>query len=377
MEGRQRMLAEEIENAQRLVRTDAYQMSIGEIVSMYENEEVVVDPEFQRLFRWDIGQKSKLIESLLLGIPLPSIFVFERDDGTWELIDGLQRISTILEFMGRLRNPDGGLLPPSALEATKYLPSLHNAVWEVSERIQDVPTDDQSPLEKVQQLAIRRGRLGVEILKRPSDDQTKYDLFQRLNAGGTLANAQELRNCIMLMINADYFRAVKAAAEEANFRSVISVSEEQAERQRHMEMAVRFLVHTNVPYDGRLDVEEYIDEGIVQLAQAGDHAKAVLQINRTFRLLLAAAGQGALRRFQGGRHTGKVGLVGLEAIAVGVAKNIDQILALGDDGAKKFVKEKIQTFWTQPEAESSTSPGLRGTSRIQRTVPFGENWFRP
>ncbi|WP_430937575.1 DUF262 domain-containing protein [Rhodovulum sp. YNF3179] len=371
------MLAEEIENAQRLVRTDAYQMSIGEIVSMYENEEVVVDPEFQRLFRWDIGQKSKLIESLLLGIPLPSIFVFERDDGTWELIDGLQRISTILEFMGRLRNPDGGLLPPSALEATKYLPSLHNAVWEVSERIQDVPTDDQSPLEKVQQLAIRRGRLGVEILKRPSDDQTKYDLFQRLNAGGTLANAQELRNCIMLMINADYFRAVKAAAEEANFRSVISVSEEQAERQRHMEMAVRFLVHTNVPYDGRLDVEEYIDEGIVQLAQAGDHAKAVLQINRTFRLLLAAAGQGALRRFQGGRHTGKVGLVGLEAIAVGVAKNIDQILALGDDGAKKFVKEKIQTFWTQPEAESSTSPGLRGTSRIQRTVPFGENWFRP
>jgi uncharacterized protein with ParB-like and HNH nuclease domain len=99
------MLSEEIAQAKRLVRTDAYQMSIGEIVSMYDNREIIIDPEFQRLFRWNNSQKSKLIESLLLGIPLPSIFVFEKDDGSWELIDGLQRISTILEFMGKLRDP--------------------------------------------------------------------------------------------------------------------------------------------------------------------------------------------------------------------------------------------------------------------------------
>lgn len=67
------MLTDEIEKAQRLVRTDAYQMSIGEIISMYNSREMVIDPEFQRLFRWNISQKSKLIESLLLGIPLPSI----------------------------------------------------------------------------------------------------------------------------------------------------------------------------------------------------------------------------------------------------------------------------------------------------------------
>src|SRR5687768_7458967 len=125
----EKMLTEEITNAQRLVRTDAYQMSVGEIVTMYENEEIVIDPEFQRLFRWNTSQKSKLIESLLLGIPIPSIFVFEKEDGSWELIDGLQRISTILEFMGQLKNPDGGIEEPSILDATKYLPSLHNAVW--------------------------------------------------------------------------------------------------------------------------------------------------------------------------------------------------------------------------------------------------------
>lgn len=370
------MLLNEIEQAQRLVRTDAYQMSIGEIVTMYDEQEIVIDPEFQRLFRWEIGQKSKLIESLLLGIPIPSIFVFERDDGTWELIDGLQRISTILEFMGRLRE-GAGLLPPSLLEATKYLPSLHNAVWERSDKIPGVVEADQAPIDKSLQLAIRRSRIAVEILKRPSDDQTKYDLFQRLNAGGTQANAQELRNCVMLMVNGDFFRAVKAAAESTPFQTVVSVTPEQAEKQRHMELAVRFLSHALIPYDGKLDVEEYIDDSMIELAKLGNTVGATTLMNRTFGILNDVAGRDALRRFENGNHVGRVGLVGLEGIAVGIAKNLDAILALGDAESKAFVRNRIEGFWQDPATQSFTSPGLRGTVRIQRTVPFGEQWFQP
>jgi len=369
------MLTEEIVKAQRLVRTDAYPMSVGEIVSMYDNREIIIDPEFQRLFRWDISQKSKLIESLLLGIPIPSIFVFEKENGTWELIDGLQRIATILEFMGKLRLPDGGIAPPSILEATKYLPSLHNTVWERSDLIPGVPLDEQREIDKSQQLAVRRARIGLEILKRPSDDQTKFDLFQRLNAGGTQANPQELRNCIMLMVNGAYYRAIKAVADGTPFKDVMQLSEDQIERQRHMEFAVRFLVHTYVPYDGTLDVEEYIDDGIVKLAGASNGDAAADLIKRTFTLLHTVAGNGALRRFENGRHTGKVGFVGLEGIAVGVAKNLDAILALPTP--QDFLTHKIQTFWSDPRTASFTSTGLRGTTRIQRTVPFGEEWFRP
>ena len=159
------MLVDEIAKTQRLVKTDAYQMSIGEIVSMYDNAEIVIDPEFQRLFRWDIGQKSKLIESLLLGIPIPSIFVFEKENGKWELIDGLQRISTILELMGKLRGPTGVLQVPSVLEATKYLPSLHNAVWERSEAVTDVLLSEQNEIEKSLQLSVRRARIGLGFSK--------------------------------------------------------------------------------------------------------------------------------------------------------------------------------------------------------------------
>jgi uncharacterized protein with ParB-like and HNH nuclease domain len=119
------MLKDEIDNGQRLVKTDAYQLSIGEIVNMYRSSEFVINPDFQRLFRWEIGQKAKLIESLLLGIPIPSIFVFEKEDSTWELIDGLQRISTLLEFMGLLNEPGTGHpLPPTAMVGTNLVSSL-------------------------------------------------------------------------------------------------------------------------------------------------------------------------------------------------------------------------------------------------------------
>ena len=367
------MLTEEIEAAQRSVKTDAYQMSIGEIVTMYDNKEIVIAPDFQRMFRWQIGQKSKLIESLLLGIPLPSIFVFEKNDGTWELIDGLQRISTILEFMGKLRDEDGALRAPSILDATKYLPSLHNGVWEKSERVEHIHVDDQAAIDKSHQIAIRRARIGVEILKRPSDDQTKFDLFQRLNAGGTQANAQELRNCILLMINKDYFADIKASAESERFLRVTNVSEEQASKQRHMELAVRLLVHTNVAYDGKLDVEEYIDEGVVTLAMAGDRVGAVKQITETFELLDRAAGQDALRRWENNHASGKIGLVALEGIAVGIAKNLDHIKAKQDPVG--YVRDQLKSFWVQDGVKGLTAPGMRGTTRIQRTVPFGEQWF--
>ena len=315
------MLNDEIDNAQRLVKTDAYQLSIGEVVNMYRNGEFVINPDFQRLFRWEIGQKARLIESLLLGIPIPSIFVFERENSTWELIDGLQRVSTILEFMGQLINPATGRPePPTAMVGTKYLPSLDNVVWEASERVAGVALAEQVPLPPALQLAIRRSRISVEILKRPSQDATKYDLFQRLNAGGTTANAQELRNCVIIMANAGYAHFVRELASYPPFLTVLAASDDQLEKQRDMEYATRFLVHAYVDYDGKLDVEEFIDESIVSLATADETQIAGQTFRSTFDLLNDAYGDNAFRRFTNGRPGGRVILVAFEIIAIGIAK---------------------------------------------------------
>ena len=370
------MLQEEIDSAQRLVKTDAYQMSVGEIVNMYKDGELFINPDFQRLFRWEPGQKSKLIESILLGIPLPPIFVYEQEDSKWELIDGLQRISTILEFMGILKDAKtGALVAPSFMSGTKYLPALNNTVWEKSGDIPDLALTDQIELEKSHQLAIRRARLGVEILKRPSDSQTKYDLFQRLNAGGTPANAQELRNCIIIMISEAYFKFVQSLADFVPFRTVIGASEEQIERQRHMEYASRFLVHMYVPYDAKHDVEEFIDEGIIKLAGEGVVAGTEQHFKKTFDLLSSAFGADALRRMDNGKPRGRVGLAAFECIAVGLGKNLEYVASQSD--AVEFVRARVNKFWTREELAKFFSPGLRGTIRIQRTIPLGKEVFAP
>lgn len=80
-------LQDEVDSNRRNIRSDGYTMSIGEAANMYRDREIVITPEYQRLFRWTIEQQSRLIESILLDIPLPPIFVAQREDGVWEVVD--------------------------------------------------------------------------------------------------------------------------------------------------------------------------------------------------------------------------------------------------------------------------------------------------
>ena len=153
-------LAQQIEIARRQIVSDGYDMSVGELISLYKEEELIINPSYQRLFRWEESQKTRFIESLLLGIPIPPIFVFQKADGVWELIDGLQRTSTILEFAGVLVDPDGQPVPPSELEGTNLLPALAGIHWNARGE------SDSRSLTTSQQLDMKRARIRVEILKK-------------------------------------------------------------------------------------------------------------------------------------------------------------------------------------------------------------------
>ncbi|GMA64776.1 DUF262 domain-containing protein [Alicyclobacillus fastidiosus] len=104
-------LQDEIDIKSSEIQTDSYSMSIGELMNLYENKEMDIHPEFQRFYRWSLSQKSRLIESILLGIPLPPIFVYQSHNGVWDVIDGLQRLSTLFQFAGILRDEEKNLLP--------------------------------------------------------------------------------------------------------------------------------------------------------------------------------------------------------------------------------------------------------------------------
>ena len=123
-------LDQQIKDRRNEVRTDNYPVSIGELISLYESHELDIHPEFQRFYRWTDHQKSRLIESILLGIPVPSIFVSQREDGIWDVIDGLQRLSTIFQLVGVLRDDKDKLVAPLILKSTTYLPALKGKKWE-------------------------------------------------------------------------------------------------------------------------------------------------------------------------------------------------------------------------------------------------------
>jgi uncharacterized protein with ParB-like and HNH nuclease domain len=162
-------LQEEIDRQRQDIRSDGYSMSIGELVSLYESQEIEIHPEFQRFFRWSDYQKNSLIESILLGIPIPPIFVAQRDDGVWDVIDGLQRLSTIYQFLGKLKDEKGALIPPIILQETNYLPSLEGKKWEDKD-------DEENSLTKSQQLGFKRTKINVVIIQKESNKKTKYEV---------------------------------------------------------------------------------------------------------------------------------------------------------------------------------------------------------
>ena len=149
-------LQDEIDLKIKAISTDGYPMSLGELMNVYEDGELQIHPEFQRFFRWSIEQKSKLIESLFLGIPIPSIFVSQSDDGVWDVIDGSQRLSTLFQFAGILKDENGNLLEPSVLTKTKYLHSLENKRWEDK----DHPENSLTPAQRIK---IKRQKFDIKI----------------------------------------------------------------------------------------------------------------------------------------------------------------------------------------------------------------------
>lgn len=233
-------LQEEIEKARSEIRTDGYPVSIGEWISIYEKKELDIHPEFQRFFRWSPVQKSRLIESILLGIPVPQVFVAQRKDGIWDVVDGLQRLSTIFQFVGILRDEAGKLSPPLELEKTTYLPGLAGMRW------QDDTHPDRS-LTNAQRLLIKRAKIDVSIILRESDEQTKYELFQRLNTGGSPLSDQEMRNSLLVMLNRQFFQWLKSLSDDLNFLEATALSDRAIEEQYDVELVLRYLSLRTLP----------------------------------------------------------------------------------------------------------------------------------
>lgn len=216
------------------IKSDRMDMSFGEIINMYKDKEILISPEYQRAFRWDNQRQTDFIESILLGIPFPSIFVATNDDGTWELIDGLQRVSTVLSFFGELQDEERNNLVLSEGSIIKEL---------VGKTINTLPLELK--------LAIKRTPCRIEIIQKESNFDMRYELFKRLNTGGEGLTRQEIRNCIFRgFSNYKVFcDMLKNLSDYPKFRNNIWISKVQEEEMMYEELVLRFFALYNYRHD--------------------------------------------------------------------------------------------------------------------------------
>jgi len=371
-------LDEEIKIARQQIVKDGYDMSVGELMSLYREQELIINPAFQRYFRWDEGQKTKFIESLLLGIPIPPIFVFQTDEGTWELVDGLQRLSTLFEFAGILRNSAGKRMPPSILQGTNKLPSLAGRSWKLSRLLGK--RGKKNGLTQAQQFDIKRARIRVEILGKGTNPYTKFELFQRLNESGSILTAQEIRTCSMVMVNEAFYQWIVKLSKSEPFLSMIAQTENAQNKQTPIELTLRFLIHRKIPYQSGLNVHDYLDDGMLKLADSYRDGKfdSIMEeeiFYETFSFLDDTVGEDVFKRWYGDEKgfKGKFLISAYQIIAVGVSKYLDTIAQI--ENPPEWMREKIEQLWKNNNYSKCLTGGTFGAMQLSKLLP--ENFFRP
>ena len=358
----------EIETAASNIHTDAYAMSIGEIANLYKDDELIIRPAFQRLFRWTTYQKSRLIESILLGIPIPSIFVSQRDDGVWEVVDGLQRLSTILEFMGELKNADGKPRSPSTLVGTDYLPDLEGRTYEAGDK----------PLDSAQRITFKRSKLDIKIVKEAETAKTKYDLFDRLNSGGSILSDQEFRNSLIVMTDPSFMDWLETIRSMPDFQLTVAPSDKQSEEQYDLELVVRFLVLLNRDVANLAqfrDLRELLTESILAYAldAAFDREEQAATFRATFSLLNTALDGSAFRRYDSdtSRFLGGFSVSAFEVVSIGLASN----RVVWQNAKPTELEQKVASVWADRDFKRYGGGGINPTTRIPRTVALGRRLF--
>ncbi|MCW2482200.1 DUF262 domain-containing protein [Candidatus Symbiopectobacterium sp. NZEC135] len=248
-------IEEVITKKRNSLKADRLDMSFGELMNMYEDGDLFITPEYQRAFRWSNFQQTRFIESVLLGIPIPPIFVAEDDKGKWEVVDGLQRISTIFSFFGILSSfPEKNNLQLCEGEIVSELVNI---------KINDLPIRLKT--------TIKRAVCRVEIVRWDSNEDIRYELFNRLNTGASPLSDQEIRNCIFRSYPVDLNQILRDVAAMPNFINLISPSPTKKEEMFLEELVLRYFAFKHFNDDFKTTIPNFLSD-FMRVVSKGEFA---------------------------------------------------------------------------------------------------------
>ncbi len=374
-------LEQKIIKERRKIKINEIDVMISQLKEMYDTRNAIdIHPEFQRVFRWTEKQKSRFIESILLGIPIPPIFVAEDIELNWDVIDGVQRLSTIFEFLGILKNDEGKLIKPTILVETKSLKELEGKVWN-NEVHEHRFSFEQS---KYLKNAFLNATLKIIRVDSESDTKAKYDIFDRLNTGGSRLSDQEIRNCLAIMLNRHFYIWLRKLSYNPDFKACMPLTDNAKKQQDDLEYVLRFIVYRNIKnteFSSSDDIGDVITDKMRQFCidNTLDYDKEKEIFDKTFALLSEALGEDVFKKYYNDvkKFKGGVNVSNFEMIAIGVANNLESILSLEDP--IEYLKNKIIKLYSDSEytkLQRSKIASQRAVTRFSILTKFGTEYFR-
>ncbi|WP_226704494.1 DUF262 domain-containing protein [Microbulbifer elongatus] len=298
-------IQDQLDTNRRSVAFDSYDITLKQLYDMVLEGMVDIAPEYQRHFVWDNARQSALIESLFLGIPIPSLFMATNRDASWEVIDGLQRLTTILNFIGEREELEelGIKHKKLKLSGLEKLDSMNGLYYE------DLP--------KSMQFMLQTRPLRITVLNDRSDFNVRYDLFERLNTGGVTLHEQEIRNCVYIGEFNDF---IKELSGNVDFRSVVKMTERAERLGSYEELVLRFFAYYEDQELFVHSVKEFLNEYMEKKTKNFNNKKQLRDLFlKTFKALKESLPDGIVR----GARKNITPIVLYEAISVGCAKALN------------------------------------------------------
>ena len=334
-------LQTQLDEHRQRVDVDQFDLPIRELIRMIEESELSIAPEYQRQFRWDEERESELVESIFLGLPVPPLFVATNSDATWELVDGLQRVSTLVHFTQTERDSLRRVSKkaPLVLSGLKKLTSFNGLSFA------ELPT----PL----QVTFKRRSLRVTALSDKSQLDVRFDLFERLNRGGVVLTPQEVRSCIFRGRLNDLLQEL---AKNPAFVSMTKLQRGHLSDGTREEQVLKFLAYLENRAEFKGDVTEFLNDFM-------DQNRTSPRIQEWSDLFVASV-DALYEIFQGPVLRPKYGNTPLnqfEALMVACAELVRDHEGIGGDAQKIMSDDDLVRFSTKG---TNTQTALHG--RISR-----------
>lgn len=292
--------------------------TIFELKRKYDDKKLILDPEFQRNPNvWNQQQKSKFIESIILDFPLPYWYVRQTKDGKYIVVDGLQRTTAICEFMN----------DKFKLEGLEALTQLNNYNF-----------SDLKNLEGDYQTRIEDKKITLYVIKPSVSSKVVYDIFNRINTGGTKLERQEIRNCIFA---GNSTKLLKELAEQEYFKQAIDYGF-SPKRMKDRELILRYLAFKIFDYqkDYTGDMSDFLEKTMkkINLMSDNDIDKLKEDFKRVMKLTYNFFGSQNFRLpTDNGR--GRVNMIMFESISYFFSTNSNEFLQQHKEIIKKnFLK---------------------------------------